>query len=93
MARARPLSPLPPPPPPLWLSRFQLPLKFFSAVAIVAIAVAGTATSTAAAASLASLAANHVVGSYIGWWSVLVCNGLRQDAARDARERVTLGAL
>ena len=35
----------------------------------------------------------HVVGSCIGCWSILVCNCLRQDAARDARERVALGAL
>ena len=26
----------------------------------------------------------HVVGSCIGWWSILVCNYLQQDAARDA---------
>ena len=35
----------------------------------------------------------HVVGSCIGCWSILVCNGLRQDAARDALSRVALGAL
>ena len=26
----------------------------------------------------------HAVGSCIGWWSILVCNYLQQDAARDA---------
>ena len=35
----------------------------------------------------------HAVGSCIGWWSILVCNYLQQDAARDARERVALSAL